>query len=79
MFTESDPDVWIKRATTDNVNAYYKYMLVYVDDVIHLEKDSQEDMLRLNQVYQLNEGLRSLDRYIDANVNKVQLEYGITV
>ena len=79
MFTESDPDVWIKRATTDNFNAYYKYMLVYVDDVIHLAKDLQEDMLRLNQVYQLNEGLRSLDRYLDANVNKVQLEYGITV
>ena len=28
-------------------------MLVYVDDVLYLEKDAQEDMLKLNQVYEL--------------------------
>ena len=49
--TESDPDVWIKRETTENSTAYYKYMLVYVNGVIHLAKDSQEDMLKFNQVY----------------------------
>ena len=48
---ESDPDVWIKRATSQNGTSYYKYMLVYVDDVIHLAKDAQADMLMLNQVY----------------------------
>ena len=51
--TESDPEAWIKRATTKNGTDYYKYMLVYVDDVLHLAKDSQEYMLNLNQVYQL--------------------------
>ena len=49
--TESNPDVWIKRATTENGASYYKHILVYVDDVIHLAKDVQEDMLKLNQVY----------------------------
>ena len=58
--TESDPDVWIKRRTTDNNNAYYKYLLVYVD-VIHLTKDSHGDMLELNQVYLLKEGFGSPD------------------
>ena len=53
MSTDSDPDVWIKRATTDNGNTYYKYSLVYVDDVLHLAKDAQEDMLKLKQVYLL--------------------------
>ena len=42
---------WIKRATTENGATYYKYMLVYVDDLLHLAKDSQENMLKLNQVY----------------------------
>ena len=42
--TDSDPDVWINRATTDNGNAYYNYMLVYVDDVLQIEKNAQEDM-----------------------------------
>ena len=38
MSTESDPGVWIKRATTDNCTDYYKYMLVYIEDVLHLCK-----------------------------------------
>ena len=49
--TEYDPDVWIKRATPDNGTAYYKYMLLYVDDVLHLVKDAHEYMLEINQVY----------------------------
>ena len=48
---ESDRDVWIKSSTSENGNAYYKYMLVYVDDVLYLAKDTQEVMLKLNQVY----------------------------
>ena len=47
--------------------------------MIHLEKDSQEDMLKLNQVYQLKKGFGLLDIYIASNVNKFQLEYGINV
>ena len=43
-YNSSDPEVWIKRATTDNGTYYYKYMLVYVDDVLHLAKDAQADM-----------------------------------
>ena len=49
--TESDTNIMINRKRTDNGNAYYKYILVYVDDVLHLAKDAQEDMLKLNQVY----------------------------
>ena len=72
--TESDPDIWIKSATTDNGTAYYTYILVYVDDVLHLTKDAQENMLKLNQVYLLKEGFGPPDRYLGANVNKLQLE-----
>ena len=49
--TESYPDVCIKNPTIENSTAYYKYMLVYADNVLHLAKDAQEDMLKLNQVY----------------------------
>ena len=38
-------------ATTENGTDYYKDMLIYVDDVLYLAKDTQEDMLKLNQVY----------------------------
>ena len=50
-YTKSDPDVWINRATIENGTFYYKYMLVYVNDVLHLAKGVQEDMLKLDQVY----------------------------
>ena len=49
--TESDPDVLINRETTENVTDYYKYMLAYVNDVLHLTNYVQEDMLELNQAY----------------------------
>ena len=54
-------------------------MLVYVDNVLHLEKDTKEDMLELNQVYCLKEGFDPSDIYIETNIDKVQLEDRITV
>ena len=50
-YNDSYPDVWMKREPTENGTPYYKYMLVYVDNVIHLAKDAQEYMLKLNQIY----------------------------
>ena len=63
----------MNRTTTENGIAYYKYMLLYVDDVLHLAEDAQEDMLILSQAYRLKEGFGPPDRYLGANVNKVQL------
>ena len=72
--TESDPGVWINRETTENGTAYYKYMLVYVNGVIHLTNDAQDDILKLNQVNQLKEGFGPPDRYIGNNVDRLQLK-----
>ena len=74
--TASEPDVYIKRKTTDNGTDYYKYMLVYVNDVLHLAKGAQEYMLKINHLYQLKEGFGPPDRFLGANVDKSQLEYG---
>ena len=64
--------------TTDNISSYYKYMLVYVNDVIHLSKDSQKDMLELNQVYLFKGYFGQPDKYLGANVDTFQLEDGST-
>ena len=79
MSTDSEPGVWINRATTENGTSYYKYMLVYVDDVLHPAKYAKKYMLKLNKVYRLKEGFRPTDRYLGANVNRVKLDYGRTV
>ena len=74
--TESNPDALIKREIRGNVTAYYNYILVYVDDFLHLEKDAQEVTLKLNQVYLLKEVLGATDIYIGENFDKVQLKDG---
>ena len=65
--------------TTENGTAYYKYMSIYVDYFLHIAKYAQEDMLKLNQVYRLKGCFGTPDRYLGANVDKVQLEDGRTV
>ena len=44
---ESDTALCIKRSTAENGTAYYKYMLVQINDVLHLANDAQGDMLYL--------------------------------
>ena len=70
--TQSDHDIWIKRETTQDDTYYYKYILVYVYNVLRLAKDEQEDMLKLNQVYRLKEYFGPPDRYLGANIDKVR-------
>ena len=74
--TQADPDVWIKRATKPNGQEYYSYMLVYVDDVMHIHHDPSIDMKLLSKFYRLKDGIGSPSRYLGANIDKVQLEDG---
>ena len=34
--SEEDADVWMKRYFKPNGDPYYKYMLCYVDDLLHI-------------------------------------------
>ena len=72
--TQADPDVWIKRAVKPNGQEYYCYMLVYVDDVLHVHHDPEIDMKLLSSFYRLKDGVGSPSRYLGANIEKVQLE-----
>ena len=54
-------------------------MLCYVDEFLHISFNPKEDMYALNLIYQLNEVFGPPDQYLDANVEKVQLEYGWVV
>ena len=76
--SESDPDVWMKKGMKPCGQMYWKLMLVYVDDILHISHNPQEDMKAINQVYRLKDGAGSPDRYLGANVQKVQLADGST-
>ena len=76
--TEADPDVWMRRAVKPSGEEYWAYMLIYVDDCLHIHHDPDIDMTVLNGFYRLKDGVQSPDRYLGANLEKVQLEDGST-
>ena len=69
----------MKQNFKTNVDPYYKYMLCYVDDLLHKGFNLKEDMYSLNMIYRLKEGFGTPDQYLGANVEKVQLKDGHVV
>jgi len=74
--TQADPDVWVKRASKEDGSPYYKMMLIYVDDVLHIAEDPEEDMAKLGQVYRLTDGVGTTDRYLGGNIERMQTSDG---
>ena len=42
--SEADADVWMKRDFNTNGDPYYKHMICYVDDLLHIGFNPKEDM-----------------------------------
>ena len=75
QYTELDPVVWFKLDVNSSGDQYYKYMLVYVDTIIHLAHDLKEDMYALNCTYALNENIVGPPkRFLEANVEKLRMD-----
>ena len=43
----ANPDVWLKSSTEKDYNGNYTYILVYVDDILILDKDPRKFMSML--------------------------------
>ena len=74
--SQSDADVCMKQDFKPNGDPYYKYMICYVDELLHIGFKPKEDMDVLNMIYRLKEGFVPHDRYLGANFEKVQLKDG---
>ena len=55
---------------------YYKHMLIYVDDVLHIAENPEEDMAKLGQAYRLKDSVGPPDRNLSGNIEKVQTDDG---
>ena len=66
--SQADDDVWMKQYFKPNGYPYYKYMLYYIGDLIHICFNPEEDMDDLNPIFRLKEGFGPPDRYLGANV-----------
>ena len=72
----SEMDFYMKPKTNPQTDKdYYAYVLVYVDDLLHLNHDQEIFMKELEVVYRLKYGILVPPiRYLGPNVEKVQLE-----
>ena len=69
----------MKRDFKPNRYPYYKYMLYYVDALLHVGFKPKEDMDDLNMIYRLKEGFVPPDQYLGANFKKVRFKDGQVV
>ena len=70
--TKTDPDVWLKPVVKPNGTEYYKIMLLYAYNVIHLSHDIAPAMETLGKSYRLKDDTYGEpDHYLGANVKKV--------
>ena len=75
--SKADPDVWLRpKMKTNGVDDYYSMVLVYVDDVLHFDEKPELLMAELSQIYRLKDEAEVPDRYLGANIDKVQLSNG---
>jgi hypothetical protein len=74
---KADHDVWMRPAIKPNGFEYYEYVLIFVDDILHLSHDTKPTMKTLARIYELKaDSVGPPDRYLGANVGKYQLEDG---
>eukprot|EP00957_Ditylum_brightwellii_P171469 13053499-Ditylum_brightwellii.AAC.1 len=44
---KADPDLWLKKATTADSFEHYEYVLIYVDEILHITADTHPVMKTL--------------------------------
>jgi hypothetical protein len=75
--SEADRNVWMKPGVKPDGFKYYQYILVYVDDILHLSHDPTIVISALSNMYELKkESVGIPERYLGANVERVQLSDG---
>ena len=74
VFSKADPDVCLKTETKPGGTEYYAYVLVYVNDVLHLHHYPDTFMNRLAELYRLKDGsVGEPDIYLPANIGLLML------
>ncbi len=78
----ADPDLWYKACTRKgdhgNIESYYSFMLVYVDDILCIHEDPDSVLKVLNKYFPLKpDSVGSPDIYLGAKLKLMQLENGV--
>ncbi len=78
----ADPDLWYKACTwkgdLDNIESYYSYILVYVNDILCIHEDPHSVLKVRNKYFPLKpESVGAPDIYLGAKLKLMQLKNGI--
>lgn len=69
----ADPDLWYKACIDSNGNEYYAYILVYVDDLLIIDKEPQRFMTQIQADFTVKrESIGPPDMYLGADIKKVE-------
>ncbi|GFH50430.1 hypothetical protein CTEN210_06904 [Chaetoceros tenuissimus] len=69
----ADPDLWYKPCIDSDGSEYYSYILVYVDDLLIINKNPKRFMERIQgDITVKKESIGPPDRYLGADVRKVE-------
>ena len=68
----ANPDLWFKPMTSSSGFKYYAYILVYVDDILIINKDPSLDMAMIRKSFKIKpESIKVPDMYLGADIKKV--------
>ena len=73
----ADPDMWFKKMIDSSGKYYYAYILVYVDDILVVDKQPMLHMTKLKQTYTVqDETIKPPDMYLGADINTTTFSDG---
>ena len=69
--SKGDPDVYLKRKRKSNGDAYYAYLIVYVDDLLSIDVDPDAAIRQIGETFRIKEGSVGFpEMYLGANIRK---------
>jgi len=75
--TRIDPDVYYRKNCRPNGEAYYEYVLVYVDDVLAISHDPTTIMKGIGEHFTIKDDkYGEPTTYLGANIERIQLDDG---
>ena len=75
--TSADKDIWVNMDILLYGKEYYSMVLVYVDDILCIHKDTSVIIDALESIYVMKQrSMGPLDRYLEANIENMKVQDG---
>ena len=74
----ADPDLWLKPDVHPDGEAYYRYILAYIDDILSIGVDATKELDKLDYYFKMKSGsVGDPDNYLGNKLKKTVLPNGV--